>query len=125
MECHSSTEEDTGSRPLEHSGVKEGGHPEYVMTESDCASQEEEIVSHQLEHVEWTGISESRKKRTPPDRFEICTDAAPVWKTLEEEPEHSAPAGNPNEGNEPVNTDVPEETEDGEAIIVGAVGWAD
>ena len=38
--------------------------------------------------------------------------------------EHSAPAGNPNDGNEPVNTDVPEETEDGEAIIVGAVGSA-
>ena len=46
----STTEEDTGSRPLEHSGVKEGGHPEYGMTESDCTAQEEEIVSHPLEH---------------------------------------------------------------------------
>ena len=37
--------------------------------------------------------------------------------------EHSAPAGNPNEGNEPLNTDGAEETEDGGggAIIVGAV----
>ena len=124
----SSTEEDTGSRPLEHSGVREGGHPENGMTESDCTAQEEEIVSHPLEHsgvVEWTGISESRKMRRPPDWFEICTDPAPVRNTLEEEPmEHSAPAENLNEGNEPVNTDVPEETEDGEAIIVGAVGSA-
>ena len=35
----SSAEEDTGSRPLEHSGVKEGGHPENGMTESDCTAQ--------------------------------------------------------------------------------------
>ena len=38
--------------------------------------------------------------------------------------EHSAPGGNPKEGSEPNNTDVSEETEDGEAIIVGAVGSA-
>ena len=44
---------------------------------------------------------------------------------LEEEPiEHSASSGTPNEGNEPLNTDCPEDTEDGEAIIVGAVGSA-
>ena len=36
--------------------------------------------------------------------------------------EHSAPGGNPNEGSEPLNTDVSEETEDGEAIVVGTVG---
>ena len=43
------------------------------MTESDCTAQEEEIVSHPLEHlgvVEWTGIRESWKKRRPPDCFE-------------------------------------------------------
>ena len=106
--------------------MKEGGHPEYDRTESDCTAQEEEMVSHPLEHsgvVEWTGISESRKKRRPPDWFEICTDPAPVRKTLEvEQMEHSAPTGNPKEWDEPVNTDVPEETDDGEAIIVGAVG---
>ena len=38
--------------------------------------------------------------------------------------ENSAPGGNPNEGSEPLNTDVSEETEDGEAIVVGAVGSA-
>ena len=37
-------EEDAGSRPLEHLGVKEGGRPEYGMTEFDCTAQEEEIV---------------------------------------------------------------------------------
>ena len=92
----SATEEDTGSHPLEHSGV-----------------------------VEWAGFSEGLKKRSPPESFEICTDPAPVRKALEEEPmEHSAPSGNPNEGSKPLNTDVPEETEDGEVIIVGAVGSA-
>ena len=38
--------------------------------------------------------------------------------------EHSAPSGTPNGGSEPFNTDVQEETEDGEAIIVGTVGSA-
>ena len=98
------------------------------MTESDCTAKEEEIVSHPLEHsgvVEWAGISDGLKKRRPPNCFEKCTDPALVRKTLEEEPmEHSAPSGNPNEGSEPLNTDVSEETEDGEAIIVGAVGSA-
>ena len=121
-------EEDTGSHPLEHSGVKEGGRPEYGMTEFDCTAQEEEIVSHPLEHsgvVEWAGVSDGLKKRSPPESFEICTDPAPVRKALEEEPmEHSAPSGTPNGGSEPLNTDVQEETEDGEAIIVGAVGSA-
>ena len=38
--------------------------------------------------------------------------------------EHSAPSVTSNEGSEPLNTDVPEETEEGEAIIVGVVGSA-
>ena len=112
----STPEEDTGSRPLEHLGVMEGGRPEYGMT-----AQDEEKVSHPLEHSGSDGL----KKRSPPESFEICTDPAPVWKALEEEPmEHSAPSGTPNGGSEPLNTDVQEETEDGEAIIVGAVGSA-
>ena len=121
-------EEDAGSRPLEHSGVKEGGRPEYGMNEFDCTAQEEEIISHPLEHsgvVEWAGVSDGLKKRSPPESFEIRTDPAPVRKALEEEPiEHSAPSGTPNGGSKPLNTDVQEETEDGEAIIVGAVGSA-
>ena len=62
------------------------------------------------------------KKRSPPESFEICTDPAPVRKALEEE--HSAPSGTPDGGSEPLNTDFQEETKDGEAIIVGAVGSA-
>ena len=59
------------------------------MTEFYCTAQEEEIVSHPLEHsgvVEWAGISDGLKKRSPPESFEICTDPAPVRKALEEEP---------------------------------------
>ena len=122
-------EEDAGSRPLEHLGVKEGGRPEYGMNEFDCTAQEEEIVYHPLEHsgvIEWAGVSDGLKKRSPPESFEIRTDPAPVRKALEGEPiEHSAPSRTPNGGSEPLNTDIQEETEDGAAIIVGAVGSAE
>ena len=124
----STPEEDAGSRPLEHSGVKEGGRPRDGLTEFDCTAPEEEIVSHPLEHsgvVEWAGVSDGLRKRSPPESFEICTDPAPVRKAVEEEPlEHSVPSGTPSRGSEPLNTDVQEETEEGEAIIVGAVGSA-
>ena len=46
----STPEEDAGSRPLEHSGVKEGGRPRDGLTEFDRTAPEEEIVSHPLEH---------------------------------------------------------------------------
>ena len=121
-------EEDAGFRPLEHSGVKKGGRPKNGMTKIDCTAQEVEIVSHLLEHsgvVEGAGVSDGLKKRNLPESLEIYTDPAPVRKALEEEPiEHSAPSGTPNEGCEPLNTDCPGDTEDGEAIIVGAVGSA-
>ena len=79
----STPEEDTGSHPLEHSSVREGGRPEYGMTEFDCTAQEEEIVSHPLEHsgvVERAGVSDGIKKRSPPESFEICTDLARFGK---------------------------------------------
>ena len=124
----STPEEDAGSRPLEHSGVKKGGRPRDGLTEFDCTAPEEEIVSHPLEHsgvVEWAGVSDGLRKRSPPESSEICTDPAPIRKAVEEEPlEHSVPSGNPSRGSEPLNTDVQEETEEGEAIIVGAVGSA-
>ena len=124
----STPEEDAGSRPLEHSGVKEGGRPRDGLTEFDCTAPEEEIVSHPLEHsgvVEWAGVSDGLRKRSPPESFEICTDPAPVRKAVEEEPlEHSVPSGTPSIGSEQLNTDVQEETEEGEAIIVEAVGSA-
>ena len=90
-------EEDAGFRPLEHSGVKKGGRPKNGMTEIDCTAQEVKIVSHPLEHsgvAEWAGVSDGLKKRNLPESLEICTDHCP------------------------------EDTEDGEAIIVGAVGSA-
>ena len=79
-------EEDAGSRPLEHSGVKEGCRPEYGMTDFDCTAKEVEIVSHPLVHSvveEWAGVSDGLKKRSPPESFEICTDPAPVWKAFQ------------------------------------------
>ena len=124
----STPEEDAGSRSLEHSGVKEGGRPRDGLTEFDCTAPEEEIVSHPLEHsgvVEWAGVSDGIRKRSPSESFEICTDPAPVRKAVEEEPlEHSVPSGTPSRGSKPLNTDVREETEEGEAIIVGVVGSA-
>ena len=121
-------EEDAGFRPLEHSGVKKGGRPKNGMTTIDRTAQEVEIVSHPLEHsgvVEVADVSDGLKKRNLPESLEIYTDLAPVRKASEEEPvEYSAPSGTPNDGSEPLNTDCPGDTEDGEAIIVGAVGSA-
>ena len=121
-------EEDTGFRPLEHSGVKKGCRPKDGMTTIDCTAQEVEIVSHPLEHsgvVEGADVSDGLKKRNLPESLEIYTDPAPVRKASEEESiEYSAPSGTPNEGSEPFNTDGPEDIEDGDAIIVGAVGSA-
>ena len=87
-------EEDTGSHPLEHSGVVEG-----------------------------TEVSDGVRKKNIPDRLEIYTDPGPVRKTSEEESiEYSAPSGSLNEWSEPFNTDGTEDTEDGDAIMVGVVG---
>ena len=124
----STPEEDASSCPLEHSGVKEGGCPRDGLIEFDRTAPEAEIVSHPLDHsgvVEWAGVSDGLRERSPPESFEIYTDPAPVRKAVEEEPlEHSVPSGTPSRGSEPLNTDVQEETEEGEAIIVGAVGSA-
>ena len=124
----STPEEDVGSRPLEHSGVKKGGRPRDGLTEFDCTDPEEESFSHLLEHsgvVEGTGVSEGSRTRSPPESSEICTDPVRIRKAVEEEPlEHSVPSGKPSAGSEPLNTDVQEETKEGEAIIVGAVGSA-
>ena len=58
------------------------------MTEFDRTAPEAEIVSHPLEHlgvVEWAGVSEGLRERSPPESFDICTDPAPVRKAVEEE----------------------------------------
>ena len=71
----STPEEDAGSRPLEHSGVEEGGRPRDGLTEFDCTAPEEEIVSHPLEHsgvVEWASVSDVLRKRNSPESFALC-----------------------------------------------------
>ena len=121
-------EEDAGFRPLEHSGVKKGGRPKNGMTTIECTAQEVEIVSHPLEHssvVEGDDVSDGLKKRNLPESLQVYTDPAPVRKASGEEPiEYSALSGTPNEGSKLLKTDCPGDTEDGEAIIVGAVGSA-
>ena len=75
--------------------------------------------------VEWAGVIDGFRKRSPPESSEICTNPVPIRKAVKEEPlEHSVPSRNPSGGSEPLNTDVQEETEEGEASIVGAVGSA-
>ena len=89
-------EEETGSHPLEHSGVVKGAD-----------------------------VSDGVRKRNIPESLEIYTDPAPVRKTSVEEPiEYSAHSGSPNKWNEPFNTDGTEDTEDGDVIMVGVVGSA-
>ena len=89
-------EEETGSHPLEHSGVVEG-----------------------------TAVSGGIRKRNIPESLEIYTDPAPARETSDEEPiGYSAHSGSPNEWSEPFNTDGTEDTEDGDAIMVGVVGSA-
>ena len=91
-----SPEEETGSIPLEHSGVVEGAD-----------------------------VSGEIKKRNTPESFEICTDPAPAGETSEEERiRYSAHSGSPNEWSEPFITMGTEDTEDGDATMVGVVGSA-
>ena len=88
--------EDTGSHPLEYSGV-----------------------------VERTEVSNGVMKRNIPGSLETYTDPAPVRKISEEEPiEYSAHSGSLDEWSEPFNTDGTEDTKDGDAIMVGVVGSA-
>ena len=121
-------EEDTGFRPLEHSDVKKGGRSEDGRTMNDCTAQEVEIVSHPLEHsgvVEGADVSDGSRKRNLPESLEIYTDPDPVRKASEEEPiKYSAHSRSPNEWNELFDTDGTEDTEDGDAIMVGVVGSA-
>ena len=89
-------EEDTGSHPLEYSGV-------VVRTE----------------------VSDGVRKQNIPGSLEIYRDPAPIRKTSEEEPiEYSAHSGSLDEWSEPFNTDGTEDTEDRDAIMVHVVGSA-
>ena len=61
-------------------------------------------------------VPESCEKYTDPDGIRKTSDLEPWWY-----PSHS---GSPKEGSEPVDTDGTEDTDDGDAIMVGAVGSA-
>ena len=84
----------TRSHPLEHSGVAGGT-----------------VVSDEIRT-----IPESCEKYTDPDAIRKTSDIEPRGY-----PSHNGP---PNEGSEPVNTDGMEDTDDGDAIMVGVVGSA-
>ena len=79
-------EEETGSHPLEHSGVAGG-----------------------------TVVSNDIRKRNIPESLEKYTDPDLVREASDEEPMgYSAHSGSPNEGSEPFNNDGTEDTEDGD-----------
>ena len=89
---------------------------------------EEETGSHLLEHSGVAGgtvVNNGIRKRNIPESLEKCTDPEPVRETSDKEPMgYSAHSGSPNEGSEPFLTDSTEDTEDGDAIMVGVVGSA-
>ena len=120
-------EEDTGFRPLEHSDVKKGGRSEDGRIMNDCTPRS----GNSFPPVRAFGCCRRGrrqrwvKEEEPSRKFRKYTDPAPVRKASEEEPiEYSAHSGSPNEWNEPFNTDGTEDTEDGDAIMVGVVGSA-
>ena len=84
----------TSSHPLEHSGVVGGT-----------------AVGEEIRKIT---IPESCAKYTDPDSIREISDIEPMG--------FSSPNGSPNEGSEPFDTDGTEDTEDGDAIMVGVVG---
>ena len=84
--------------------------------------------SHPLEHAGVAGgtvVSEEIRKRTIPESCAKYTDPDAIRETSDIEPMgFSSHNGSPNEGSEPFDTDGTEDTEDGDAIMVGVVGSA-
>ena len=84
--------------------------------------------SHPLEHAGVAGgtvVSEEIRKITIPESCAKYTDPDAIWETSDIEPMgFSSHNGSPNEGSEPFDTDGTEDTEDGDAIMVGVVGSA-
>ena len=75
--------------------------------------------------VEGVDVNDGIRKRDISESLEIYTDPTPARETSDEEPiGYSAHSGSPNEWSEPFNTDGTEDTEDGDAIMVGVVGSA-
>ena len=84
--------------------------------------------SHPLEHSGVAGgtvVSNGIMKRTIPESLKKYTDPDAIRETSDNEPMgYSAHNGSPIEGSEPFHTDGTEDTEDGDAIMVGVVGSA-
>ena len=122
------TEEDVGSHPLEHSGVDKWVCPRRGPTECNFIAQEEDIGSHPLEHSgveKWVCPRDGPAEIRPLDHSGIMTNSASCGEPTEREPlEHSVPRVTPCQGSEQSITDVQEQPEEGEAIVVGAVGSA-
>ena len=116
VEQDSSTpEEEVGSHPLEHSGVEKWVGPHDGSTEIDFIAPKEDVSSHPLEH---SGIEKL-------EHMDSITNSAQIRKLEEWEPlEHPVPSVTPGWCSEPPIADVREEPEEGEAIVVGAVGSA-
>ena len=124
----STPEEEVGSHPLEHSGVEKWVCPRDGSTEIDFIAPEEDVSSHPLEHsgVEtWAGPGNGSMEISLLEHSDVITNSAPIRKLVKWEPlEHSVPSVAPCRGSEPPIADVHEEPEEGEAIVVGAVGSA-
>ena len=129
VECGFSTpEEDVGSHPLAHSGVEKRVWPRDESTEFGCIAPEEDAGSQPLEHSgveKWTGPHNRPTEIRPLEHSGVITSSASFGKLAGRELlEHSVPSVTPCRGSEPSITDVQEQPEEGEAIVVGAVGSA-
>ena len=122
------TEEDVGSHPLEHSGIDKWVCPPEGSTECKFIAQEEDVGSHPLEHSgveKWVCPRDGPAEIRPLDHSDIMRNSASCGEPTEREPlEHSVPRVIPGQGREQSIADGPEQPEEGEAIIVGAVGSA-
>ena len=121
-------EEDVGSHPLEHSGVEKWVGPRDGSTKFDFIAPEEDVGSHPLEHSgveKWADPGNGSIEISLLEDPGVITKSAPISKLVEWEPlEHSVPSVTLCWESEPPIADVQEEPEEGEAIVVGAVGSA-
>ena len=105
-----------------------GGGPQGDIGRVDQISKIPIEVTHPLENSGVAGgtvVSNGIRKRTIPESLEKYTDPDAIRETSDNEPMgYLAHNGSPNEGSEPFNTDGKEDTEDGDANMVGVVGSA-
>ena len=124
----STPEEEVGSHPLEHSGVEKWVRPRDGSREIDFMAPEEDVVSHPLEHSsveKWANTSNGSSEISPLEDPGGITKSDPIHKLVGwERLECPVPSVTPCWDNEPAIDDVQEEPEEGEPIVVGAVGSA-